>query len=64
MKLLCVNELGLCGTTEVLERVHGSGSDDIAAGLFLKLFDYTLEKEDRLADIAKGIIGYMGILGI
>lgn len=34
MKFLCVNELGLRGTTEALERDHGSDSDDTAAGLF------------------------------
>lgn len=56
VKFLCVNELGLRGTTETLKRYHrGTDADDIAAGLFLKLFEYTLEKDDKLADIAKGI---------
>ena len=30
-------------------------ADDIAAGLFLKLFQCTLEKDEKLANIAKGI---------
>lgn len=33
MKFLSVNELGPRGTTEALERDHGSDSDDTAAGL-------------------------------
>lgn len=56
VKFLCVNELGLRGTTETLKRDHqDTDADDIAAGLFLKLFEYTLQKDDKLADIAKDI---------
>lgn len=56
IKFLSVNELGLRGTTEILKSDHrDTDGDDIAAGLFFKLFEYTLEKDDKLADIAKGI---------
>ena len=34
----------------------GSGDDDVASGLFLKLMEYTLEKDDKLANIAKSIL--------
>lgn len=58
VKFLCVNELGLRGTTETFKHDHqNTDTDDTvtAAGLFLKLFEYTLEKDEKLADIAKGI---------
>ncbi|RXN11427.1 hypothetical protein ROHU_010634 [Labeo rohita] len=54
VKFLCVNELGLRGTAETL-RPNEAGNDDIASGLFLKLMEYTLEKDEKLASIAKGI---------
>lgn len=52
--LNCVNELGLRGATETLRRDEAS-HDDIASGLFLKLMEYTLRKDEKLASIAKGI---------
>ncbi len=62
VKFLCVNELGLRGTTEKLKcgtntftDVASASGDNIAGGLFFKLFEYTLEKDEKLADIAKGI---------
>lgn len=51
VKLLCVNELGLLGTAETL-RHDEAGNDDITSSLFL---EYTLEKDEMLASIAKGI---------
>ena len=52
-KFLCVNELGLHGTAETLR--HDAGGDDVASGLFLKLMEYTLEKDEKLASSTKGI---------
>ncbi len=46
---LCINEQGLRGTTET------TSNNDTSAGLFLNLFEYTLEKDAFLADIEKGI---------
>ena len=34
---------------------HDAADDDIASGLFLKLMEYTLEKDEKLASIVKGI---------
>lgn len=48
-KFLCINEQGLRGTTE------STSNNDTSAGLFLNLFEYTLEKDAFLADIVKGI---------
>lgn len=53
VKFLCVNELGLRGTAETLR--DDAADDDIASGLFLKLMEYTLEKDEKIASIAKGI---------
>ena len=55
VKFLCVNELSLRGTTEHRRDAAGHDDDDIASGLFLKLMEYTLEKDEKLASIAKGI---------
>lgn len=49
VKFLCVNEQGFHGTTET------TSNSDKSAGLFLSLFEYTLEKDPLLADIVKGI---------
>ncbi len=49
VKFLCINEPGLRGTTET------TSNNDTSAGLFLNLFEYTLEKDAFLADIVKGI---------
>lgn len=48
VKLLCVNEQGLRGTIE-------TSNNDTSAGLFLNLFECTLEKDQFLKDIVKGI---------
>lgn len=32
-----------------------AAGDDVASGLFLKLMEYTLEKDEKLASISKGI---------
>lgn len=53
VKFLCLNELELRETAETLR--HDAADDDIASGLFLKLMEYTLEKDENLASIAKGI---------
>lgn len=53
IKFLCVNELGFRGTAETLR--HDAAGDDVASGLFLKLMEYTLEKDEKLASISKGI---------
>lgn len=45
--------MGLRGTAETLR--HDAADDDIASGLFLRLMEYTLEKDEKLASIAKGI---------
>lgn len=34
---------------------HDAADDDIASGLFLRLMEYTLEKDEKIASIAKGI---------
>lgn len=49
VKFLSINEQGLRGTTET------PSNNDTSAGLFLNLFEYTLEKDAFLADIVKGI---------
>lgn len=51
VKFLAVNELPLRGDCETCD----SEEDCIAAGLFAKLFKYTLEKDKYLADITSGI---------
>lgn len=62
IKFLCVNELGLCGTAETLR--HDAANEDIASGLFLKLMEYTLEKDEKLASIARGIVVVVFLLRI
>ncbi|KAL2077521.1 hypothetical protein ACEWY4_027025 [Coilia grayii] len=54
VQFLCVNELGFRGSTESTQCRSGS-KDDISAGLFLNLFEYTLSKDSKLAEIAKTI---------
>ena len=51
---LFVNELRLRGTAETLR--HDAADDDIASGQFLRLMEYTLEKDEKRASIAKGIL--------
>ena len=48
--------MGLCGTAETLR--DDAADDDVASGLFLKLMEYTLERDEKLASIAKGIPKY------
>ncbi|KAG2462722.1 CCDC6 protein, partial [Polypterus senegalus] len=55
VRLLCVNELGVHGTTETLRHDAAGNDDDIASGIFLKLMEYTLEKDEKLASITKGV---------
>lgn len=46
--------IGLRGTTETLKRDRrDTNADDIAVGLFLKLFEYTLQEYNKLVDIDK-----------
>ncbi len=52
-----MNELGLHGTTETSKHDDRDtdAANDIAAGLFLKVFEYILEKDKKLCDIANSI---------
>lgn len=45
---LCVKELGLRRTAETLRHDAAGNDDDIASGIFLKLMEYTLEKDEKL----------------
>lgn len=60
VKFLCVNELGLRGTAETRHdrsnvTAGNNDDDDVASGLFVKIMEYTLEKDEKLARIAKSM---------
>lgn len=53
VKFLAVNELPLRGTLE--SSCVGDGENDFNAGLFLKMVEYTLEKDPKFNEINKSI---------
>lgn len=52
-----MNELGLCGTAETLKHDgHTADNGYVASGTFLKLRLISLEKDEKLGNITKGIL--------